>query len=1095
MRRKIVVAFALIATLVVFATVAFAQVTGGSVAGTVLDQNGAAIPNATVNLRDKVRGQNLSTQTTDSGAFNFPNIAVGDYTISVENAGFDTATQEVKVLLNQTTTLSVALQAQGVTGTVNVTSGSEALVDTETSQLSKTFETRQVQDLPTFGDQNSLALLSPNVVVRSAGVVGSGGSVGGTRPRGNSFIIDGVDNNDASITGPVVGVIQDAVQEFSLIANNFNAEYGDVAGGQFNTITRSGTNEFHGSGFIYQQSERFNALTSGQKAVVLAGGEKPRDRDQRLGFTIGGPIFKNKLFFFGAFEREKQSTGGTPATYFAPTALGYAQLAATPGVSPFVINLLRGILPNAPAGGAFVTVGGNNIEVGPLTVLAPTGFINKAFQINIDHLPNSTNQFRYRFNFQRASAEQQGGQFGTADPRFNNTATFDGRLFSVNWVRTISASLVNDLRLAYRRHTQNFPLKDPTFNTFPNITDLETGIDLGPNGNLPQGTPVDNNYQVFDNLSYTRGNHTFKFGGEFRRLIFTSAFLPRARGDYIYGSFEELVTDSLPSFVNLRGVGAQFFTGNQSTFYVFGQDDWKVRPNLTFNLGLRYEYVTVPRDAKLQRLNSISNVPGVITFTEPQPDKNNFAPRVGFAYSPSAEGGIGRFLFGQRGQSSIRANFGISYFSNFQNLTLLALPPQVQTELNTVNSLAVGFNPAAPFLQNGGLPGILPPTTTAAQARNSTASKIPNQVVSAYSMSWTVSYQRELSSSTAIEIRYLANRDRHLPVQIRLNNGVVPPNLGLPTFLNTPSAAQLAPLTTTLGQINALRVSSLGPFGFNGFVTSHEPEGNSQYDSVSFSVTRRFTRGLGFSAAYTFSRTLDDSTNELNTSAINPRRPQDAFNLKAEWGRSALDIPQRFVASLNYDVPYLLKYDNKWARFFFEGFQINGIFQAQSGQPFTPLSGVDSNRNGDTAGDRAILNPNGVPGTGTTVHAINAAGATVAFGSAATVAYVADNPNAQYIQAGNGALVTTARNTLRTFGFNRTDAVFLKNFRFGERYNLQVGTEIRDLFNQKPRSLFNELSGLETNTGFASVNSLSFNDYSIGDYQGRIIQLRAKFIF
>ncbi|HEX8144882.1 MAG TPA: TonB-dependent receptor [Pyrinomonadaceae bacterium] len=1106
MYRKTVLTLAAMLLLSALAVPSLGQVTGGAVAGSVVDAQGAVVPNATVTLLNKATGQTLTTQTTDTGAFNFPNVALGEYTITIENTGFAPVTQELKVSLNQTATVNATLQAGQVTGTVNVTAASEALVQTENSQLTRSFETKQVQDLPIFGNQNQLAVLAPNVVERSAGVTGSGGSVGGTRPRGNSFVIDGVDNNDASTTGPVVGVIQDAVAEFTLISNNFNAEFGDVAGGQFNTVTKSGTNEFHGSGYIYQQSERFNAATTGQKELLNTpldqGGllRKPRYRDQRTGLTGGGPIITNKLFFFSAFERQKNVSAGTVASYAAPTPAGLDLIATLPGASAYVVNFLRQNLTLAPAALFNQSVLGTDVPFGSVSVLAPTGFINHQLQVNIDHTPNTNDQFRYRFNFQRVRAEQQGGQLGTADPRFNNFLAFNASLFSANWVHSFGPSVVNDLRLAYRRSRTNYPLKDAQYNAFPNITDLETGIDLGPGANLPQGTPVDNNYQIFDTVNYTRGAHTFKFGGEYRNLIFTSAFLPRARGDYIYLGFEELITDAAPSFTNLRGVGSQFFSGNQQSFYAFGQDDWKVRPNLTFNLGLRYEFVTIPRDAKLQALNSIADVPGVITFAEPKSDKNNFAPRVGLAYSPNASSSIGRFLFGTAGQSAIRANVAISYYANFQNLPLLALPPQVQTELNLPSAAAAfGFDPARPFLQNGGLPGTLPPTTTAAAARRITQARIPDQI-NPYSISWAVSYQRELSATTAIELRYLATRGRHLPVQIRLNAGVVPANIGLPTFFSQPTAAQLAGLTKTLGDINALRQTMLGPYGFLGSVTEHSPVGNSQYDSGSVSLTRRFSRGLAFTSAYTWSKTIDDSTNELNTSAVNPRRSQDAFDLRNERGLSALDIPHRFVMSVNYEVPYLLKYDNKWARLFFGGFQLAGIFQAQSGQPLTPLSGNDANRNGDTAGDRTLFNPNGVEGTGSTVHAIDATGATVAFGSNATVGYVVDNPTAQYIQAGNGVIATAGRNTMRSRGFNRTDMTILKNFRFAERYTLQVGAEIYDLFNQKARTLGNgglqaTSSGVEADPSFATVSSPRFNDYSLGDFPGRSIQLRAKFIF
>jgi hypothetical protein len=442
----------------------------------------------------------------------------------------------------------------------------------------------------------------------------------------------------------------------------------------------------------------------------------------------------------------------------------------------------------------------------------------------------------------------------------------------------------------------------------------------------------------------------------------------------------------------------------------------------------------------------------------------------------------------------------MTYYPNYQNLTLLNLPPQIQVELNFAVAQASFGTSATNFLRNGGLPNRLPPTNTAALARRSTSSRI-SDLISPYSLAWTLSYQREVAANTGLEIRYLGTRGRHLPIQVRRNAGIVPSNLGLPTFLAQPTTAQLAGLTNTLGAINAQRRTALGAFGFLGNVTEFAPVGNSQYDAASVSLTRRFSRRLGFTAAYTFSKTIDDSTNELNSSALNPRRAQDTFNLRGERGLSALDIPHRVAVSFNYDVPTPFS-QYFAARHILGGWQVNGIVQAQSGQPITPISGIDSNRNGDAAGDRSIVNLNGVFGTGSTVRAVDATGATVALGAAATVAYVAVNPSAQYIQAGPGAIANGGRNTLRSNGFNLTNVALLKTITFNERFRLQIGAEIFDLFNQRPHSIGTALSpsgqqtGLQQNLTFATVgNGNLFNNYNLGDFSGREMTLRAKFIF
>lgn len=1106
MRRKTGIFLALVVLLMTATVAAFGQTTGGSVTGVVLDTTGAVVPNATVTLRSRTTGQELVTQTTSSGSYTYPNVPVGDYTISIESSGFQTATQEIRIVLNQTTTVNVTLQAGGIEGgVVEVTAASEALVQADTSQLGRSFETRLVQNLPVFGNQNALALLSPNVVGQAAGTAGAGGTVGGIRPRGNSFSVDGVDNDNPSVTGPSTTVIQDAVAEFTLLTNNFNAEFGGGAGGQFNTVTRTGTNEFHGSVFTYLQHQRLNAASSLQEAAIRAGtiGGIPRFRDVRYGGTIGGPIVRNQLFFFGAVERRHQRATGS-RTFLAPTGTaggGIDQIATIPGASPFVVNLLRNNLELAQAQTTTRTVLGRaGIPFGTVIQNLPSGFDDNLFQINVDHLRGTTDQFRYRFSFDRFTAEQA----GLGHTQFNNLVTFNSRLFSANWVRTISPSLVNDLRLSYRRAIQQFPLQNPEFNNFPNLTLLDLNLQIGPGSNLPQGQPVNNSYQVFNTLNYIRGNHAFKFGGEFRRLIFTSTFLPRARGDYWYFTLDRLLQDLPPDVFEARGVGTGGFTGNQWTFYLFGQDDWKVTPSLTLNLGLRYEYYGLPRDVRTQGLNAIANAPGVIEFGVPATDTNNFAPRVGFAWSPNFEGGLGRLLFGeQRGQGAIRANFAVSYFQNFQNLPLLSLPPQFQTELRrTAAEAAFGINLSQNFLAQGGLPARLPPATTTAQARLGTQALIPDYV-QPYSLAWSLSYQRELSPTMALELRYLGTRARKMPVQVQLNPGRENQSvLRLPVFLSEPTPAQLQAQTTLgairtqLGGTTTSVPRQLASLGFLTPITAFLPQGNSQYDSGSISLTRRFSQGVAFTAAYTWSKTIDNSTNELFTSVVNPRRPEFMFDLSRERGLSALDIPHRFVFAGNYEVPLFRQHSSNFVRSFFGGWELAGIFQAQSGQPWTPLSGRDVNLNLDAAGDRTIVNLSGVAGTGSAVRPVglvNNVVTTLPFGSADIRGYVAVNPNAQYIQAGEGVLTNAGRNTIRSRGFNRTDMTVLKNFRFGEeRYNLQVGAEVFNLFNQRVVTI----AGVgATNSSFPFVSNQFFNDYSIGNYGGRTVQLRAKFIF
>ena len=1113
---------------IVFCVVAVsAQVTGGAVTGSVVDPNGAVIPNVQVKIKDKLRGQEFTAQTTNAGSYLFPNVPVGEYTIVVEGAGFAAASRELNVSLNQTVTVDIALQVVGGTNVVDVVAGGESVVQSDTSQLSRSFDTRKVLDLPNGGNPNNLAVLAPNVIPPANGTAGSGGVSGGVRARGNSFNIDGIDNNDASVTGPSTGPIQDAVQEFTLLQNNFNAEFGAGAGGQFNTITKSGTNQYNGSIFTYIGSQRFNARSTDEDGL-----EKNFDKNVRYGGTFGGPLpffnfgeggpvftsGKNKLFFFGAYEKFFQTGASSSGSFIAPTLAGINRLATNPLVSQTVLNIFRNNVSLATTADPGLTaqfgsvLGQTGIEFGRVILPIPAFQGQKSYQFNIDHLPNEENQFRYRYSRSNFAAEQP-GRGGLA---FNNLSVYDTDLFSFNYIRSFSSNVINDLRLSYLRTIQDFPLKDETLSNFPNLTVNSLGLRIGPGGNLPQ-SGYDNNYQVYDSLTVVSGQHTVKFGADFRRYIGGSNFLPRARGDYIYSTFDILLQDLQPDVSNIRGIGSGSSVSNNHRFFAFGQDDWKIRPNLTLNLGVRYEYQGLFRDAALQATAAPANIPGVIEFGVPKVDKNNIAPRLGFAYAPNFDNFIGRFFFGEQGQSSIRGNFSRAFFANFSNFVLISLPPTSQGELqgggNATNFLASGGAGSAPFV----------PNLSPAFLRGNAGSLILDQIVP-YTDSFSLSYQRQLGSNNGLEIRYLRTRSKELPVQVQLNSRpVVSAAFVIPTLLATPTAAEAAALPTiatvvasnpSISPTTFLAARQLGAQGFAGALTGFPNIGESRYDGVAASLTRRFTKNVGFTAAYTFSKTKDNSTNELFTSLLNPRRAQDAgeffgsgLNIDNEFSDSVLDIPHRFVTSFNVDIPFFNNSSNGFLKAVLGGFQLNGIFQIQSGQPITVQAGRDANRNGDAAGDRAIFNPNGDPTIASGIMGVtlvNGVVTLVPVGSAPNPnvrAYVATNPNAGFISTGffarelaNQGAGTAARNSFRTRGFNQTDLVVLKNTRFGTdgRFNFQIGAEIFDAFNQRERTI----SGVGAFTAaFAIAGNANFNNYDIGSFNGRSVTLRGKFIF
>ena len=1122
-----------------------AQVTTGGVRGVVTDPNGAAVTNAKVTITKKSTNVASTTETGGSGQFEFNNLLVGDdYSVAIEAPNFKTLTlTDVKVQLNQATDLSAQLTIGAIGESVTVTSAGSELVDTTTTTLSKSFGERQVVELAQTnvggafgGGVNNLALIAANVSSSGGVGVGSGGSVGGQRPRNNNFIVDGVDNNDKSVTGPQVYISPEVVQEFSLLQNQFSAEFGRSNGGQFITVTKSGTNEYHGTGYGFFRNRFLTALDARAKEAGTVRQRNPPDPDTqsfmprsdffRGGFNIGGPMYlpkfgegkpdvwsgKDRLFFFTSYERLQAGFASAPGGITALTASSLAAVSGAPGVSLTNLNIYRQFVPVAAAAtdhvnfcpvrpdldGLCTDASGNPITqlslgVGPVIFPDQPQF-NKQnnFVVNIDYTQSSKTQHHARFN----RTDNVGvGLAGL--PVFNESVPNKQRLFSYTLLHTFTSKLTNETRLAYRRSDSSFPVTTKfTFpgldTTFPNIGLADLGVDIGPNGNFPQ-TGIENNYQVVDNVTYVAGNHSLKFGGDFRQVISPQTFTQRARGDYQYSEAQYYFYDETADFTAQRSVGDVVYYGTQKILYAFAQDDWKVRPNLTLNLGVNYSYQEPPKGTQLQALNAIASVPGLIDFHAPIAQKKNFGPKLGFAYSPDYKGGLLGRIFGSSGRSSLRGGFSMAYDYIFDNLYILSLPPQAQ---QTIDVTGPPYTPG--FLAAGGIRNILVPSgTNAAAARAATSAFIDDQQVP-YSLTWTGSYQRQIHDNWVFEARYLGTRGVHLLTQNRINrqNKVGDGFSGLPTFLTRPSQAQLDALPLTLTAINARSsfVPSFANAGFNSnSVVGFLSNGNSTYNAASGQLTRRFSGGFQLTAAYTWSHLIDDTTAEVFSTVLSPRRVEDFQNLSAERADSALDRRHRFVSSFIYELPWFKNSKNHFVRTALGGFTFSGTYTAESGEKATVLSGIDSNLNGDAAADRTIRNPAGVRNTGSTVSALTNTGGQV-------VGYLATNPNAEYIRAGLGAISNSARNTLQLPGINNLDFSLFKNFHLGETRRIQLRADFFNVFNHAqyiPGSP-NDVQPVGT-TGVGQVNTVTSTTFDQADRvfssNPRVIQLALKFNF
>ena len=1083
MRRLI--QFALLSlSCVLTASLAQAQRLDGTLRLTVTDKSGASVEAARVTVTNEASNVSTTATASSAGTYVFPNLLVGSYRITVEKDGFKKSVSKgVVVESNQVAEASALLEVGDVSSVVEVEAGAE-LVKTESSELGATFSGRVANELPVNtlgGDVKEFAVFAPGTTTQQGGVLGSGGSIGGTRPRFNGFSIDGVDDNRLDVNGPTQPVIQESVAEFTLLTNQFSAEYGHSSGGQFNIVTKSGTNDWHGAGWWYNRNRDMNAATNQEKTANAGQPDiKNRYDYNRAGTSVGGPILRNKLFIYGAYEFQNNGLGSQGATVTMPTASGISQLQALNPDS--AVAAILGQFPAATTKTGTTNVTDVNgvvhpIDIGQFSSSAPNFSNQHDFSVNVD-LSLGKHQLRGRALYDRFRAPQ----VNPIQPQsqFTGTNQSDARKYIVTDAWSVSNRVINDFRASFSRLNGPNIVAPAQFANFPNVEIDAFGSNVGPYSLAPQGY-TQNVYQLTDSVSYIRGKHTFKAGIEGRNYIAPTNDLPRARGEWDYATLNSFINDFVPDGANgaLRGAGTGSTADNYHAVYWFVQDDWKLTSRLTLNLGLRYEWSGVPRDEGKQALNAIANDPtfGLI-FRKPASDTNNFGPHVGFAWDPTG-----------RGKWSVRGGAQIAYDVIPNNFAINSLPPELQTEQKPAITCSLSgapawcasfLNPAdgtgRGFLQGGGLLQVNVPPTTQAAARAATGSFIPDQVDPKV-ISWSLGVQHEVFKDTSLEVRYVGTRSLELPVQQRLNSasafdarfpggGLTP----LPTYFKTSDIPTTIPAPVdTLANIKAFNNAPLSVDGFLGSLTTFPPLGSGIYHAVSADFMHRFTRGLYFRANYTFSKNIDNATNELFSSFVNPRRSQDGYNFPGERGLSALNIPQKFAMTWVYDLPNV-RTDNRFLRGAAHGWELSGTYLAESGQPVTPLSGVDSNFNGDTAGDRTVFNPAGVGLTGTTVNAVcndGAGGATRIIGassaacaSANVVGYVAVNPTARFVQAGVGALANAGRNTVNSPGLNIWNMSVLKTNKLTERASLQFRFETYDTFNHRSFSI-----GLPSNNG------------------------------
>lgn len=1069
-----------------------AQTINGSVAGVVTDAAGASVPGATVTVTNVDTGAVRTATTDDDGLYRISGLQIGIYSVRAEANSFTASiVDRLEVTVAADAKADFQLGTGSVQGDVTVTADG-ALLEATQSQVQKSVNSISALELPGRNAQAGLALLNPGVVPNQNGRPGSGFAVNGNRTRSNNFTIDGANNNDQSLSTPRQNLPPEALQEFNIITNTPAAEFGRNSGSYVNQITKSGTNEFHGIGFYAFDGNGRDALTTGQQRIVnsqLAAGateEQARraarsvENESIYGGVVGGPIKRDHTFFFGSADFNDFRTTVSSATRAALTPQGIASLRASsslfaPGALEYLLNTFP--VANDPTSqGAPVLVRNPNVTCPTATpncnVIATVPFttFNRTAGVGI---PFATDFDRYLLKINTRINDQDQLSFRYLIDQSKNPgspASLEGQeqgqnsrnqSFTINDVYIFSSSVINEARATYSRRLISFP---ENFGTALGITGTFGAFTLG-NINFPQGR-VDNVYEFTDNISYARGSHNLKFGANLLRYQLANTFAPNLRGSITYSSLSDFLFDRNAAISKFNGAGGVDALTYESSF--FAQDDYRYSPNLTFNLGLRYEYVTTPFGF----------------FSNAKSDLNNFGPRAGFAYNPKQ-------LLG--GRMVVRGAFAVSYDQIFQNVLL-----NVSRNFPRGFTFGTEVSGLAPY---NGLPEIANTTAEQAIARGLNPNTFdyrlfsPNKrIQNPMSYQTTASVQFQLGNDFVLKTEYISTKGDNLIREYESNYGFFAPLGGFAPA----TAAQLRanPNFNDRGRLDPTRAS----------VIIGDAIGSSIYHSGQVTLEKRFSNldlfdinfgGLQFNTNFTYSKFISTGDDVLGGgSGLNrtvPSDPRDIGSGRLDRAPSGFDQPKRFVASYIYISPDVRR-ENGFLNRLLSGYEIAGITTLADGTPFSIISGnnaLGTIPSGQLATVQTtqrvgLLNPDARDNS-FTVASLNSAGQ-----------LVFPNPSAQYVlyPINSGIRGSLGANTLRTGGTINTDLSVVKNIRtYGESQRLQIRAEITNIFNRR------NFTGIPNNTLSANTPQVSLADGQflnlgrVNNITGRQFLVGARYFF
>lgn len=923
-------AIALALVLTLFASIRVnAQAVGATLSGTVSDPSGAVIAGAQISIKNKGTDVTRTLTSDSSGFYSAPNLLPGSYEITVTATGFSTSVQSnITLSVGAQQLLNFGLKVGESSQTVQVTE-SAPTVELTSATISAQVNAATVRELPLNGrDWTQLATLQPGVATvkmqastssattnRANRGFGNQLTDSGHSPYENNYRVNGISINDytngspGSVIGANLGT--DAIQEFSVVTTNYTAEYGRTSGAIINSITRSGTNDFHGTLFGFLRDAHLDAknyFDSKTKPI-------PSFNRYQFGGAAGGPIIKNKTFIFGAYEGVKQDRSNTNQVIVPSAAARLGNMCSIPVLnvcSPHSITVDPAVVPYLAFWPVAPTTGATTSANGDTQTFTTNGLLRLEEHyatVRVDQHISDSDTLSGSWMFDR-------GPYTQPDPLLNVTSgLFSFRqMYGIEETHTFSSSLVNTARFGYSRsHGINGQVVsaitpvagDLTLGVRPGIAaPIIAGTGLTQTnslGSASQNLLVSNSFQFYDDAFWIRGKHSLKFGVAIERIQFNLATRQRPNGQFTFSGLESFLQNN-PSSVQELSPNLAFEVASRNTalgFYV--QDDWRARTNLTITVGLRYEPVTLPSDAAgrsqpLANLTDTAVLPASSHLWTGNSSLKNFEPRVGFSWDP----------FGS-GKTAVRGGFGV--------FDILPIPWTYSQTLGA--NFPYALQASAGNLHHGDFPIVQPPTSLNTPSAFGVV-YVPQNPPRAYALNWNLNVQREITPSLSVTLGYVGSRSVHLP------DLVDNMNWQLPTLT---SAGYLFPVSGVTPKLN----STFG--GIRGRLWDND----GWYDGLQFGVTKKLSHGLQLQGSYTWSKCYDTGSNlAFNDPFQNSLSDYQYFDHRLTKGLCDYNVTQNGVVSFIYSIPTIGS-NSGFRSKVLGGWQLGGIISAQTGSPFTPV--------------------------------------------------------------------------------------------------------------------------------------------------------------